>query len=152
MDPGSHANIFGQRINAANPSEAAASVKMAAYSHDVIEFTWDFSSFLAYGFALVWIVLLLIRPAVSLNLLNYIGLIGGIAGFIWLADFLPFTLPAGNQKFNRFGISSTPLSDHQPGRKAGIRSRISRPFSQSIWDGTGILKAGRSGWARRQAR
>ena len=95
VDPGSQGYTFGPRIAEANTSEAANLVLMATYAQDSIEFTWDFSSFLAYGLALIWIPLLLLRSTNSSKFLNYIGIIGGLAGLVWLFDLLPFTPPSG---------------------------------------------------------
>jgi len=53
------------------------------------EATWFFGSFLAYGLAVSWMATDALRTKTGPAWINRIGIIGGIAGVIWLRPFIP---------------------------------------------------------------
>jgi hypothetical protein len=60
---------------------------------DAIEVAWDVGSFLAYGLGSLWTALLLLRVVGVPRWINVLGIVGGLAGFFWIYDFVPIALP-----------------------------------------------------------
>jgi hypothetical protein len=44
---------------------------------------------LAYGGPFVWLAILLFRSSRVLAWLNWVGIVGGLGGFVWIANFVP---------------------------------------------------------------
>jgi len=67
--------------------------KAAQLSQDNIEVTWVSGSFLAYEGSIVWIAILLFRASRMPRWMNWAGIIGGLAGFVWIVRFFPVPAP-----------------------------------------------------------
>ena len=78
---------------AAEGSDAELMMKAAQFAQDSIEVTWAIGSFLAYGGSIVWIAILLFRASRTPRWMNWAGIIGGLAGFIWIVRFIPVPAP-----------------------------------------------------------
>ena len=64
-------------------------VLAAKLAQDSIETTWVIGSFLAYGGPFVWLAILLFRSNRVPAWLNWIGIVGGLGGFVWITNFVP---------------------------------------------------------------
>lgn len=93
MDAASLAYIYAPALAGKSAAEADQLAFVAKIAVDAIETTWDLGSFLAYGFGVLWTAILLLRVTGVPKWINIIGIIGGLAGFAWMVDFFPFTLP-----------------------------------------------------------
>lgn len=89
----SHLYTYAHAIEEASPAAAAQMVIAAEAALDNFEVMWDLSSFLAYGGRILWIAVLLLRSTATPKWLHVVGIIGGLAGFLWLADFVNIQLP-----------------------------------------------------------
>jgi hypothetical protein len=93
MDAGSLAYTYAPGLEGKSITDADQLAFVARIAVDAIEVTWDIGSFLAYGVGALWTAILLVRLAGVPKWVNIIGIIGGLAGLVWIADFLPFALP-----------------------------------------------------------
>jgi hypothetical protein len=93
VDTGSLIYYFGPAAAAAEGSDAELIVKAGQLAQDSIEVTWAIGSFLAYGGSIVWIAILLLRSERAPKWVNWVGILGGLAGFVWLVRFLPVSAP-----------------------------------------------------------
>jgi hypothetical protein len=93
VDTGSMIYYFGPAVAAAEGSDAELMMKAAQFAQDSIEMTWAIGSFLAYGGSIVWIAILLFRASRAPRWMNWTGIIGGLAGFIWIVRFVPVPAP-----------------------------------------------------------
>ena len=93
VDTGSLIYYFGPAVAAAEGSDAELMVKAAQLAQDSIEVTWAIGSFLAYGGSVVWMAILLFRASRAPRWMNWAGIIGGLAGFVWLVRFIPVSAP-----------------------------------------------------------
>ncbi len=93
VDTGSMIYYFGPAAAAAEGADAELIVKAGQLAQDSIEVTWAIGSFLAYGGSIVWIAILLFRSGRVQKWLNWFGVVGGLAGFVWLVRFLPISAP-----------------------------------------------------------
>ncbi len=89
VDVGSSVYYFSPAVAEADPQTAAAMVQAAQIAQDSIEATWAIGSFLAYGGPFVWLAILLFRASRVPAWLNWIGIIGGLGGFVWIGSFVP---------------------------------------------------------------
>ncbi len=93
VDTGSLIYYFGPAVAAAEGPDAELMVKAAQLAQDSIEVTWAIGSFLAYGGSVVWMAILLFRASRVPRWMNWAGIIGGLAGFVWLVRFIPVSAP-----------------------------------------------------------
>lgn len=93
VDTGSMIYYFGPAAAAAEGADAELIVKAGQLAQDSIEVTWAIGSFLAYGGSIVWIAILLFRSEQAPKWVNWVGILGGLAGFVWLVRFLPVPAP-----------------------------------------------------------
>ena len=93
VDTGSMIYYFGPAISEMTSSEAELLMPAAQFAQDSIEVTWAIGSFLAYGGSIVWMAILLLRANWAAKWINWAGIIGGLAGFVWLVRFLPVPAP-----------------------------------------------------------
>lgn len=68
---------------------------LAAYqmASDLIEAPWFIGSFLVYGLAIGWLAWMALRSGLGPGWLNWVGIIGAVAGIIWLRPFIPMLVP-----------------------------------------------------------
>ena len=93
VDSGSHIYYFGPAVAAAQGAEAETMLKAAQLAQDSIEVTWAIGSFLAYGSSILWMAILFLRSPLASKWLNWVGIIGSLAGFVWLLRFIPVPAP-----------------------------------------------------------
>jgi hypothetical protein len=93
VDAGSGIYIFRPIVAEASGDEAIDLWRAARLAQDSIEVTWFIGSFMAYGAAVVWMAVLMLRSAKAPRWLNWVGIIAGLAGFIWLRLFIPIPMP-----------------------------------------------------------
>jgi hypothetical protein len=93
VDAGSGIYIFGPIVAEASGDEAIDLWRAARLAQDSIEVTWFIGSFMAYGAAVIWMAVLMLRSAKAPRWLNWVGIIAGLAGFIWLRLFIPIPMP-----------------------------------------------------------
>lgn len=93
VDTGSMIYYFGPAAAAAEGADAELIVKAAQLAQDSIEVTWAIGSFLAYGGSIVWMAILFLRSEQVAKWINWVGILGGLAGFVWLIRFLPISAP-----------------------------------------------------------
>jgi len=93
VDTGSMIYYFGPVVSASVSANAEAVVQAAQLAQDSIEVTWSFGSFLGYGGAVLWMALLFLKNSSTPKWLNWVGIIGGLAGFVWLLRFVPISAP-----------------------------------------------------------
>ena len=75
---------------AANQQELPALQTAAEAAIEVYELPWNIGSFLLFGLGLGLIAYYAWRSATGPTWLNWVGIIGCIAGITWLAPYLPF--------------------------------------------------------------
>lgn len=93
VDTGSMIYYFGPAVAAADGADAELMVKAASLAQDSIEVAWSIGSILAYGFPIVWMAILFFRSKLVKNWLNWLGVVGGLAGFVWAFRFIPVPAP-----------------------------------------------------------
>jgi len=93
VDTGSMIYYFGPAVAASAGANAEAVAQAAQLAQDSIEVTWAIGSFLGYGGAVLWMALLFLKKSSSSQWLNWTGIIGGLAGFVWLLRFVPISAP-----------------------------------------------------------
>ncbi len=93
VDTGSLIYYFGPAVAAAEGPDVELMVKSAQLAQDSIEVTWAIGSFLAYGGSIVWMAILLLRASRAPRWINWAGIIGGLAGFVWTVRFVPVPAP-----------------------------------------------------------
>ncbi len=93
VDTGSMIYYFGPAAAAAEGADAELIVKAAQLAQDSIEVTWAIGSFLAYGGSIVWMAILFLKSEQVAKWINWVGILGGLAGFVWLIRFLPISAP-----------------------------------------------------------
>lgn len=93
VDTGSMIYYFGPAAAAAEGADAELIVKAGQLAQDSIEVTWAIGSFLAYGGSIVWIAILLFRSERVPKWVNWVGILGGFAGFVWIVRFIPVSAP-----------------------------------------------------------
>jgi len=93
VDTGSMIYYFGPAAAVAEGADAELIVKAAQLAQDSIEVTWAIGSFLAYGGSIVWMAILFLRSEQVAKWINWVGILGGLAGFVWLIRFLPISAP-----------------------------------------------------------
>jgi hypothetical protein len=93
VDTGSMIYYFGPAVAAAESADATLIVKAGQLAQDSIEVTWAIGSFLAYGGSIVWMAILLLRSERVSRWVNWVGILGGLAGFVWLVRFVPVPAP-----------------------------------------------------------
>lgn len=89
VDTGSLVYYFSPAVAAAEGANADIIMQAAQLAQDSIEVTWAIGSVLAYGASVLWIAILLLRASRAPKWINWTGLIGGLAGFVWLLRFVP---------------------------------------------------------------
>lgn len=89
VDVGSAVYYHAPAIAAAAQEDAGSMVLAAQIAQDSIEATWAIGSFLAYGGPFVWLAVLLFRADRVPKWLNWIGIVGGLGGFVWVGSFVP---------------------------------------------------------------
>ena len=89
VDVGSGIYHFGPAVAQAEGQNAETMVLAAQLAQDSIEMTWAVGSFMAFGGPLVWIAILLFRSSRVPGWLNWIGIIGGLAGCAWILSWVP---------------------------------------------------------------
>jgi len=71
--------------------DALPMVKTAAtVAVEVLETPWNIGSFLLFGLGIGLIAYYALRTATGSKWLNWVGIIGGISGIVWLQAYLPF--------------------------------------------------------------
>ena len=93
VDTGSLIYYFGPAVAGAQDVDPVLMVNSAQLAQDSIEVTWAVGSFLAYGGSIVWMAILLLRASAAARWLNWAGILGGLAGFVWLVRFIPLPAP-----------------------------------------------------------
>ena len=93
VDTGSMIYYFGPMVAAAEGPEAGQFMNGAQLAQDSIEVTWAVGSFLAYGGSVLWIAILLLRSRRVPRWMNWVGILGGLAAFVWLIRFIPVPAP-----------------------------------------------------------
>ena len=74
--------------------EALPMVRTAAsVAVEVLELPWNVGSFLAFGLGIGLIAYYALRTATGPKWLNWVGIIGGLTGIVWLTVYLPFLEP-----------------------------------------------------------
>ena len=74
--------------------EALPLVKTAAsVAVEVFEMPWNVGSFLLFGLGIGLIAYYAFRTATGPKWLNWVGIIAGVSGIVWLRTYLPFLLP-----------------------------------------------------------
>lgn len=89
VDSGSAIYLYAPAIAEADAQDALTMLQAANLAQDSIETTWAIGSFLAYGGPFVWLAILLFRARRVPAWLNWVGIIGGLGGFVWIANFIP---------------------------------------------------------------
>lgn len=89
VDVGSALYQHAPTIAGATQEDAVAMVLAAQMAQDSIEVTWAIGSFLAYGGPFVWLAVLFFRANRVPKWLNWIGVVGGLGGFVWISNFVP---------------------------------------------------------------
>ncbi len=84
---------FGPAVADVEAVDVELIVNAAQLAQDSIEVTWAIGSFLAYGGSIVWMAILLYRAGAASRWLSWAGIIGGLAGFVWLVRFIPVSAP-----------------------------------------------------------
>jgi hypothetical protein len=74
---------------AADPETLPFLKTASALAVEVLELPWNVGSFLVFGLGIGMIAYYAWRTATGPALLNWVGIIGGIAGITWLAAYLP---------------------------------------------------------------
>lgn len=90
VDTGSMIYYFGPTVESYSGTNADLVVQAAQGAQDSIEVI---GSFLAYGGPILWMALLFLRMSSSPRWLNWAGIVGGFAGFVWLLRFIPNSAP-----------------------------------------------------------
>jgi hypothetical protein len=62
---------------------------------EAVEVSWFIGSFLVFGLGIGMLALYALKYSIGSKLINYIGIIGGLSGVVWLAIFFPFLENAG---------------------------------------------------------
>jgi len=93
VDTGSMIYQFGPAVAEAEAQEAERMVMAARLAQDSIEVTWAIGSFLAYGGSIVWMAILFLRSDRASRWMNWVGIVGGLAGFVWVVRFFPVSAP-----------------------------------------------------------
>ena len=93
VDTGSMIYQFNPLVSEASGQEAVQLVTAAQLAQDSIEVTWAIGSFLGYGGSIVWMAILFFRSSRVPRWLNWAGIVGGLAGFVWMVRFIPIPAP-----------------------------------------------------------
>jgi len=93
VDTGSMIYYFAPALAAVEGPNVELVMQAAQLAQDSIEVTWAIGSFLAYGGAVLWLAILLLRVDRAPKWINWSGIIGGLAGFVWLLRFIPIPAP-----------------------------------------------------------
>ena len=92
-DSGSHIYHFAPALAAESLQTATALLKPAQFAQDSIEVAWSVGSFLSYGGPVVWAAILILKSTSAPRWICWAGIIGGLAGFVWVLGFLPLGAP-----------------------------------------------------------
>ena len=65
----------------------------ASLAVEVFEMPWNVGSFLLFGLGIGLIAYYALRTATGPKWLNWVGIIAGLSGIVWLRTYLPFLLP-----------------------------------------------------------
>lgn len=93
VDTGSMIYYFAPAVAAAEGPNVELIMQAAQLAQDSIEVTWAIGSFLAYGGVILWMAVLFLRASRAPKWINWAGIIGGLAGFVWLLRFVPIPAP-----------------------------------------------------------
>lgn len=93
VDSGSAAYQYPLDLAATEGADTETLIQAAQLAQNSIEMTWAVGSILAYGLAIVWIAILLLRSSRVPGWLNWVGIIGGAAGFVWAIRWVPLPAP-----------------------------------------------------------
>lgn len=82
-------------VASVDPAGPELQANLAAFqiASDMFEAGWFIGSFLCYGLAIAWASWEALREACGPKWLNWLGLIGGFAGVVWLRPFIRVLLP-----------------------------------------------------------
>lgn len=94
VDSGSSAYQFPITLEGVSGVDDATLLAAEALARDHIEMTWAIGSILSYGLAILWIAILLLRSPRVPRWLSWVGVVAGLAGFVWAIRYLP--IPVGN--------------------------------------------------------
>ncbi len=89
VDTGSLIYVFGPKVAEATGADATLLATIGQMAQDNIEFTWGIGSFLEFGGPVVWIAWLLRRNKDLARWIHWAGIIGGLAGFVWIVGYVP---------------------------------------------------------------
>ena len=93
VDTGSAIEYFGPALAAAEGADAEIMLRAAELAQDSIEVAWAIGGVLAYGGPIVWMAILFFRAKRTPRWINWAGIVGGLAGFVWLVRFVPVPAP-----------------------------------------------------------
>ena len=78
---------------AAGPEALPLLKTAASVAVEVFEMPWNVGSFLLFGLGIGLIAYYALRTATGPKWLNWVGIIAGVSGIVWLRTYLPFLLP-----------------------------------------------------------
>ena len=93
VDSGSSAYQYKLDLAASEGPNTEILIQAAQLAQNSIEMTWAMGSILAYGLAIVWMAVLLLRSDRVPGWLNWLGIVGGAAGFVWALRWIPIPAP-----------------------------------------------------------
>jgi hypothetical protein len=93
VDTGSLIYYFGPAVAEAGAADAENIAQAAQLAQDSIEVTWAVGSVLAYGGSVLWMAILFLSTSRAPKWINWTGIVGGLAGFVWVVRFLPIDAP-----------------------------------------------------------